>query len=326
MRTESLVNGPTPVRISTPSRRSSAIRACPPTPQSSPPATVTTRTATSSPPRSTLDAGRAGHETGIRLDSVFHTYVERETIHIGMQRRSRGQRRLRPRRGVLTVATNLNGHANLPSSTTVLALVGVVKLATRRAADHHLRLPSRHPFRHRYYEYNAAGDLTLVTTADTDIASCVSTRQRELAGTANTFDTVSFVDGAGQHAGNDRGGDGAGEWIARDFMRFSSQGEETRCLPALRPPPTPVTRSRPRARSTSPASTTPPARGPEGKPTRDRRCRRAHHRDPAPCICRWKRCSTTRKALTRRPRVSGPATPSSRTASTDSSRCGRSCG
>ncbi|MCL4180537.1 MAG: VCBS repeat-containing protein [Verrucomicrobia bacterium] len=169
-----------------------------------------------------------GHAREYAYDPVFHTYVERETIRVG-----NGSANLVATAGydygagVMTAATNFNAHATTFQYDSFWRLVGVVKPGDSAA------LPTvtyayrpGDPFRHLYYQYTPSGDLTLRPAADTDIANAVTTRQREQAGTANTFDTTSFTDGAGHKLGTLEESDTPGQWIARDFKRYSSQGEE----------------------------------------------------------------------------------------------------
>ena len=47
-------------------------------------------------------------------------------------------------------------------------------------------------------------------------------------GTANTFDTISFTDGAGHKLGTLEENDVAGQWVAKDFKLYSTKGQERR--------------------------------------------------------------------------------------------------
>ena len=173
-----------------------------------------------------------GHAKEYAYDSTFNTYVTTETIHVG-----NGSPDLVASAtydfgaGVMLSALNFN---NQPSSflyDSFWRLVGIVKPGDSTAfPTASFSYKPADSFRSLYFNYSALGQLTLESTGDPFIASAVSTRQREVAGTTNTFDTISFTDGAGHKLGTLHENDVAGQWVAKDFKLFSSQGEERKAL------------------------------------------------------------------------------------------------
>lgn len=179
-----------------------------------------------------------GHAREYGYDSTFNTYVVRETIHVG-----NGSPDLIATAGydlgagVMVAATNFNNHATAFQYDSFWRLIGIVKPGDSAAfptATFSYRPGD--PFRSLYYNYNSLGDLTVENTGDPHVASAVTTHQREQAGTTNTFDSISFTDGAGHKLGSLHENDIAGQWVAKDFKRFSSQGEERKAfLPFISP-------------------------------------------------------------------------------------------
>jgi RHS repeat-associated protein len=178
-----------------------------------------------------VEAGQ-GHGKEYAYDSTFNTYVVRETIHVG-----NGSPDLIATvgydlgAGVMLAATNFNNHATGFQYDSFWRLVGIVKpgdSATFPTATFSYRPGD--PFRSLYYNYDSLGDLTVENTGDPHVASTVTTHQREQAGTENTFDTISFTDGAGHKLGTLHENDISGQWVAKDFKRFSSQGEERKAF------------------------------------------------------------------------------------------------
>ena len=173
-----------------------------------------------------------GHEKEYGYDPTFHTYVIRETIHVGNGSADLvAQASYDTGAGVMTGFTDFNGNSTSFQYDSFWRLVGIVKpgdSAMFPTAAFSYRPGD--PFRHLYFNYDSAGQLSLAPTADTDIANAVTTHQREQAGTANTFDTVSFTDGAGHKLGTLHENEVAAQWVAKDFKRFTSQGEERLAL------------------------------------------------------------------------------------------------
>jgi RHS repeat-associated protein len=173
-------------------------------------------------------AAGQGHAKEYGYDATFHTYVETETIHVGNGSADLvASATYNYGAGVMLSAVNFNSQTSSFQYDSFWRLVGVVKpgdSAPFPTASFEYRPGD--PFRHVYYNYASSGGLTLTPTADTDIANAVTTHQREQAGTANTFDTVSFTDGAGHKLGTLHENDVDGQWVAKDFKRFSTQGEE----------------------------------------------------------------------------------------------------
>ena len=169
-----------------------------------------------------------GHEKAYEYDPVFHVYVEREVVRVGgttpdlvaTATYDRGA-------GVMTDFVDFNGNATVFQYDSFWRLVGIVKpgdsasLPTARFA-----YTPGDPFRGLRYDYDAAGTLTLRNTADMEVPNAVTTWQREQSGTTNVFTTISFTDGAGHKLGTLHESDVAGEWVAKDFKRYSSQGEQ----------------------------------------------------------------------------------------------------
>jgi hypothetical protein len=144
-----------------------------------------------------------GHEREYGYDPVFHTYVERETVRVGD-----GSADLVATAaydygaGVMSSARNFNSQLTSFQYDGFWRLVGVVKPGDSElfpTVTYEYRPGD--PFRHVYYRYASSGDLTLQPAENVDIASAVTTRQREQAGTTNTFDTTTFTDGAGHPLG-----------------------------------------------------------------------------------------------------------------------------
>ena len=182
-----------------------------------------------------------GHAKEYAYDSTFNTYVTTETIHVGSTNADLIARATYDLgAGVMRSATNFNSQPSLFQYDSFWRLVGIVKPGDSLAfptASFSYRPGD--PFRALYYNYNPLGYLTLENTGDPFITSAVNTRQREQANTANTFDTISFTDGAGHKLGTLHENDVPGQWVAKDFKRFSSQGEERKAfLPFLTSSPT----------------------------------------------------------------------------------------
>jgi RHS repeat-associated protein len=183
--------------------------------------------------RDALHAGPGqGHEKAYEYDPVFHVYVEREVIRVGgdtpdlvaTASYDRGA-------GVMTGFVDFNGNATSFQYDSFWRLTGIVKpgdtadLPTARFA-----YTPGDPFRGLRYAYDATGTLSLRPTADVQVVNAVVTWQREQSGSTNVFTTVSFTDGGGHKLGTLHESDVAGEWIAKDFKRFSSQGEERKAF------------------------------------------------------------------------------------------------
>jgi RHS repeat-associated protein len=173
-----------------------------------------------------------GHEKEYGYDPTFHTYVGRETIHVGNGSADLvAQASYDTGAGVMTGFTDFNGNSTSLQYDSFWRLVGIVKPGDSAAfPTAAFSYRPGDPFRHLYFNYDSAGQLSLAPTADTDIANAVTTHQREQAGTNSTFDTVSFTDGAGHKLGTLHENDVAGQWVAKDFKRFTSQGEERLAL------------------------------------------------------------------------------------------------
>lgn len=173
-----------------------------------------------------------GHEKEYTYDAVFHTYVERETVRVGdgsddliaSARYDRGA-------GVMTGFTDFNGNRTAFQYDSFWRLVGIVKpgdsaeLPTAR-----FRYEPGDPFRGLHYRYDTNGALTLVPAGAATVVNAVTTEQREVAGQAGVFVTVSFTDGAGHKLGTVHEDVEPGTWVAKDFKRYSSQGEESLAL------------------------------------------------------------------------------------------------
>lgn len=181
-----------------------------------------------------------GHEKEYTYDPVFHTYVEQETIRVGNGSADLVASAAYDRgAGVMTGFTDFNGNSTSFQYDSFWRLVGIVKpgdSAPFPTAQFSYRPGD--PFRGLYFNYAASGDLTLVNTADPNVVNAVTTHQREQAGTANVFTTMSFTDGAGHKLGTLHEDSVPGQWVAKDFKRYSSQGEERKSfLPFISPIP-----------------------------------------------------------------------------------------
>lgn len=171
--------------------------------------------------------GSTGHSREFGYDSTFHTYVEHETIHIGNGKPDLvASANYNFGAGVITDSTDFNGNSSSYQYDSFWRLVGIVKPGDT------LALPTQtfgyRPgdiFRGLYYNYNAAGNLTLTPSVDI-VVSSVSTKAREQAGTANTFDTIAFTDGAGHKLGVASEGNAPGQWVFKDLKRYTSRGLE----------------------------------------------------------------------------------------------------
>ncbi len=183
-------------------------------------------------------AAGQGHEKAYEYDPVFHVYVEREVIRVGGDTPDLVATAAYERgAGVMTGFVDFNGNATTFQYDSFWRLVGIVKpgdtaaLPTARFA-----YTPGDPFRGLRYEYDVAGTLSLRSTADAVVVNAVTTWQREQSGSTNVFTTVSFTDGGGHKLGTVHEGDVAGEWVAKDFKRYSSQGEERKAfLPFIAP-------------------------------------------------------------------------------------------
>ena len=173
-------------------------------------------------------AAGQGHEKEYGYDPIFHTYVVRETIHVGNSSADLvAQASYDTGAGVMTGFSDFNTNSTTFQYDSFWRLVGIVKPGDSAAfPTAAFSYRPGDPFRHLYFNYDSAGRLSLTPTTDSDLANAVTTHQREQAGTANTFDTISFSDGAGHKLGSLHENDVAGQWLAKDFKRFTSQGEE----------------------------------------------------------------------------------------------------
>lgn len=179
--------------------------------------------------RDPLYAGAGqGHEKEYGYDPVFHTYVVRETIHVGHGSTDLvAQASYETGAGVMTGFADFNGNSTSFQYDSFWRLIGIVKPGdSDKLPTSVFNYRPGDPFRQLYYVYDQTGRLSLVPASDTDIVNAVTTRQREQTDTTNTFDTISFTDGAGHKLGTLHESDVAGEWVAKDFKRFTSQGEE----------------------------------------------------------------------------------------------------
>jgi RHS repeat-associated protein len=170
-----------------------------------------------------------GHEKNYAYDPVFHTYVERETVQVGdgsddliaSASYDRGA-------GVMTGFTDFNGNRTAFQYDSFWRLVGIVKPGdSAEFPTARFRYEPGDPFRGLHYRYASDGALTLVPTGAATVVNAVTTEQREVAGQPGVFVTVSFTDGAGHKLGTVHEDVEPGTWVAKDFKRYSSQGEES---------------------------------------------------------------------------------------------------
>jgi len=177
-------------------------------------------------------AAGQGHEKEYTYDSLFHTYVERETIRVGNGSADLVANASYDRgAGVMVGFTDFNGNSTTFQYDSFWRLVGIVKLGDSAPFPTAMfEYRPGDPFRGLYYNYDSSGALTLVSTAAADVVNSVTTHQREVAGQGGTFDTMSFTDGAGHKLGTLHESEVAGRWIAKDFKRYSSQGEERKAF------------------------------------------------------------------------------------------------
>jgi len=174
----------------------------------------------------------AGHSKEYAFDPAFHTYVQQETIHVGNGSTDLvAQASYDYGSGVMLAATNFNNQVTSFLYDSFWRLVGIVKPGDSVAfPTTTFGYTPGDPFRGLYYDYDSAGNLTVVNTADASVASSVATHQRTQAGTANTFDTISFSDGLGRTLGRLEENVVPGQWIAKDFKLYSSKGEQRRAF------------------------------------------------------------------------------------------------
>ncbi|MGO8926297.1 MAG: SpvB/TcaC N-terminal domain-containing protein [Limisphaerales bacterium] len=174
----------------------------------------------------------SGHSRGFTYDPVFHTYVEQETIHVGNGSTDLvAQASYDYGAGVMLAATDFNGQVTSFLYDSFWRVVGIVKPGDSVAfPTSTFAYTPGDSFRHLYYHYDSAGNLTLVNTADASVVNSVATHQRTQAGTANTYDTISFTDGLGQKLGTLEENVVPGQWIAKDFKLYSSKGQERRAF------------------------------------------------------------------------------------------------
>jgi len=170
----------------------------------------------------------AGHESEYVYDSTFHTYVEQETIHIGGGNPALVASATYDKGGgVMMSSTDFNGNQTVYAYDGFFRLVSVTKPLDTLAfpTTTYVYRPGD-PFRALYYNYDSAGALNLEVTPDLFIVSHVTTRSREQAGAANTFDAFQFTDGAGHKLGIAEEGESSGEWVYKDVKRYTSCGHE----------------------------------------------------------------------------------------------------
>ncbi|MCL4785201.1 MAG: VCBS repeat-containing protein [Verrucomicrobia bacterium] len=173
-------------------------------------------------------ASGQGHERRYEFDPVFNSYVEREIIEVGGTNANLVATATYDYGGaIITGFTDFNGNATSYQYDSFYRLVGIVKPGDTLASP--TQTFSYRPgdiFRGLYYHYDPAGNLTLENTANPHVVSAVSTRAREQAGTANTFDVTAYTDGAGHKLGVAEEGEIAGQFIYKDVKRYTSRGHE----------------------------------------------------------------------------------------------------
>lgn len=181
--------------------------------------------------------GTTGHSREFAYDSLFQTYIERETIHVGGGRPDLvASAEYDSGAGVMTSSTDFNGNSTRYQYDSFWRLVGIVKPGDTEAfptQTFHYRPGDL--FRGLYYDYDAAGNLTLIASTDT-VVSSVTTRAREQAGASGTFDTIAFTDGVGHQLGVAVEGETPGQWVFKDVKRYTSRGlERDAFLPFFHP-------------------------------------------------------------------------------------------
>jgi RHS repeat-associated protein len=173
-------------------------------------------------------AAGQGHAKQYGYDSVFNTYVTQELIHVGGTNADLvAQAAYDYGAGAMTSSVNFNGQVTSYLYDSFWRLVGIVKPGDSDAfPTATFTYTPADPFRNIYYIYDPAGNLTVTLTGDTSIANAVATHQRTTAGSSDTFDTISFTDGAGHKLGTLEQDDVPGLWVAKDFKLFSTKGQE----------------------------------------------------------------------------------------------------
>ncbi len=165
---------------------------------------------------------KSGHAREIAYDADFHTFPVQETIHIG-----HGRPQLQVTAaydigfGVVTASTDFNGHQTAYGYDSFGRQTSTIKPGdspTFPTSIYEYRLAD--PLRGMVLRYNSEGALTLESGAPT--ASSVTTRQREQQGTANTFDTVAYVDGMGRKLSTVEEADSG--FVVKNAVRFNSRG------------------------------------------------------------------------------------------------------
>ena len=234
-RTEQFINGDTPV----PALESASDR--PGDPRRSVGASVQSARAAfdaSGNLRQTLDPlgdpahPEAGHRMRFEYDADLNMYCTEERTVIGGGLPDHVVRAVYdPRYGVVTGATNVNGHPSSWSYDTFARLVTAVRPGDSDAFPtlRYEYLPGD-PLRNRVYRYDPAGNLT--TVAEERPATRIVSRQREEHGVPGEFVSVGYQDGLMREIALVHEGDFGGHWIVHKASTFTRRsGTATSWLP-----------------------------------------------------------------------------------------------
>ena len=161
-----------------------------------------------------------GHWREFEYDPTFHTYVTAEIVHVGDGHADLSAAQI-------TKSIDFNDRATTYHYDSFWRITSVVQpfdrfefpttTYTYRPAD---------PNRFLYYNYDTFGQLDLEVTANATLVSAVTIKNREQAGTGNTYDIIHYTDGAGHKLGAVEEGESANEWIYKDVKRYTSRGQE----------------------------------------------------------------------------------------------------
>jgi RHS repeat-associated protein len=162
----------------------------------------------------------------VTWDPVFKTYPINETMVVGG-----GSADLSISAaydygfGVATNSIDFNGHLTSYYYDSFARLVQVVRPGDSFALPtSRFEYQPTDPVRARVYLYDAAGNLTLAAVPLGSLNRII-VRQREIAGQAGEYITVSYSDGCGRKIAILEEGEAAGTWMVREATSFNLRGK-----------------------------------------------------------------------------------------------------
>lgn len=168
--------------------------------------------------------GLAGHERRFEYDPVFHTYVVGESVVVDESRTFTATATYDYGGGVTLSTTDFNGHTSYAKYDSFFRPVAILRpgdSANLPSQTFSYRLAD--PRRRIYYLYAPDGRLTVQPTDDSPLVQRQQASQRENALKLGTFDTYTFLDGAGRALGSLRE-ESNGKWACSGVSQYTTLG------------------------------------------------------------------------------------------------------